>query len=204
MVQAATKSVTNFALRVVGSHRPRPAPAAASSSRRPGRRGCRPLQLAGLAVAALEHVLGLGDRLPRRAHVEQVDEEVVGQRPGPLGEHPVLRPADIGVRAPACRRPAPSSPGRSASSAAPCRPGAPPASRCSRSSGSCGTRPPSARARRRSAVSVCSCVASVRPGVNGTSTACPALLRSLLDRGAAAQHDQVGERHLLSARLRRR
>src|SRR5579871_6156144 len=36
-----------------------------------------PLQLARLPVPALERVLGLGGRLPHRAHVEQVDEEVV-------------------------------------------------------------------------------------------------------------------------------
>ena len=40
-----------------------------------------PLDRLGLAVAALVHAVGVG-RLPFRAHVEQVDEEVVGQRPG--------------------------------------------------------------------------------------------------------------------------
>ena len=53
--------------------------------------------------------------------------------------------------------------------------------------------------------SVCSCVASVRPGVNGTVTGCPrAQLGRLLDGGAAAEHNQVGERDLLLPALLRR
>src|SRR4051795_7889077 len=50
--------------------------------------------------------------------------------------------------------------------------------------------------------SVCSCDASVRPGANGTVTLCPAFLAALLDRGASAQNDQVGQGGLLAARLR--
>src|SRR5947207_10081023 len=46
-----------------------------------------PLQLACPPVTALEGVLGLGGRLPHRAYVEQVHEEVVGQRPWLAGEH---------------------------------------------------------------------------------------------------------------------
>ena len=53
--------------------------------------------LARRAVAALEQVLGFRGRLPLRAHVEQVHEEVVGERPGTIGEHAVPRPS--GVRA---------------------------------------------------------------------------------------------------------
>src|SRR5262245_17726962 len=40
--------------------------------------GAGPLDLLGLAVAALVHAVGAG-RLPLRAHVEQVDEEVVAR-----------------------------------------------------------------------------------------------------------------------------
>ena len=43
--------------------------------------GGRPLDLAGGAVPALVDVLRRRGRLPLRAHVEQVHEEVVGQRP---------------------------------------------------------------------------------------------------------------------------
>ena len=42
----------------------------------------------------------------------------------------------------------------------------------------------------------------MRPGVNGTLTSWPAVLRRLLDRRAAAEHDQVGQRDLLAAGLR--
>ena len=58
--------------------------------------GAGPLDRFGLAVAALVHAVGAG-RLPFRAHVEQVDEEVVGQRPRLLGEDAVLGAAGIGA-----------------------------------------------------------------------------------------------------------
>ena len=42
--------------------------------------GGGPPGLAGLAVAAFEGVMLFGERFPLRAHVEQVDEEVIGER----------------------------------------------------------------------------------------------------------------------------
>src|SRR5437773_277619 len=56
-----------------------------------------PLDLARLAIAPFEHVLGVRCRLPLSAHVEQVHEEVVGQRLRPLGEDAVFRPSEVGV-----------------------------------------------------------------------------------------------------------
>ena len=44
----------------------------------------------------------------------------------------------------------------------------------------------------------------MRPGVNGTVDVVAGGLRRLLDAGAAAEHDQVGERDLLAAGLRAR
>ena len=55
------------------------------------------LSFARLAIAAFEHVCASRDRLPLRAHVEQVHEEVVGQRFRPLGEDAVLRTAGVGA-----------------------------------------------------------------------------------------------------------
>ena len=49
------------------------------------------------------------------------------------------------------------------------------------------------------AASVCSCDASMRPGVKGTVHGVSGVLRRLLDARAAGQHDQVGERDLLAA-----
>ena len=49
-----------------------------------------PLEFVRLPVAPLVHAFRAGGRLPLRAHVEQVDEEVVGQRLRPLGEDAVL------------------------------------------------------------------------------------------------------------------
>src|SRR5262249_33447665 len=51
--------------------------------------GGGPRDLARGAIPTLEHVLGRGGPLPLRAHVEQVHEEVVGQRLGPVGEDAV-------------------------------------------------------------------------------------------------------------------
>ena len=57
--------------------------------------------------------------------------------------------------------------------------------------------------RRRNSTSVCSCDASMRPGVNGTVTSCPASFAAFSIAGSAAENDQVGERNLLAAGLRR-
>jgi hypothetical protein len=43
----------------------------------------------------------------------------------------------------------------------------------------------------------------VRPGAHGTSNRVPAFFGGALDRNAASEHDEVGERDLLSVRLRR-
>src|SRR5271166_1957400 len=51
--------------------------------------GPRPLDLVRLPVAPLVDAFGAVGRLPLRAHVEQVDEEVDRQRPRPLGEDAV-------------------------------------------------------------------------------------------------------------------
>ena len=56
-----------------------------------------PLDFARLAIAAFKHVCVLRDRLPLRAHVEQVHEEVVSQRFGSLGEDTMLRTAGVGA-----------------------------------------------------------------------------------------------------------
>src|SRR6266481_4505955 len=57
--------------------------------------GAGPLELAVPAIAPLEHVFGRGGRLPRRTHVEQVHEEIIGERLWPLGEDAVLCPAEV-------------------------------------------------------------------------------------------------------------
>ena len=55
----------------------------------------RPLWRAALAVDAREGIAAWRDLLPLRAHVEQVDEEVVRQRLGTLGEDAFLGAVDI-------------------------------------------------------------------------------------------------------------
>jgi len=55
-----------------------------------GGAGAGPLDLVRLAVASFERAFRAVGRLPFGAHVEQVGEEVVSQRPGPLGEDAVL------------------------------------------------------------------------------------------------------------------
>src|SRR5207248_11238065 len=56
------------------------------------------LGLARGAIATLVHVFGLCGRLPLRAHVEQIHEEAVGQRLGPVGEDAVLGWPDFPVQ----------------------------------------------------------------------------------------------------------
>src|SRR6266851_7613246 len=57
-----------------------------------------PLERARCAIAPFEHVLGVRYRLPLRAHVEQVHEEVVGQHFRPLGKDDVFRLSEVGVQ----------------------------------------------------------------------------------------------------------
>ena len=59
--------------------------------------GILTLEEAGLAIAALVDFLRIGDRLPLRAHIEQVAEEVVRQLPWPFREDAVPRVPHIGV-----------------------------------------------------------------------------------------------------------
>ena len=111
-------------------HRPRPAPAAASCE--PKTRSTRvPVHFSSPVPRSRPSKTSSSPSTGFHAvrHVEQVDEEVVGQRPRPVGEDAVRRRRRHWRRARAGRRPAPSSPARSASAAAPGRPAAPPAAR---------------------------------------------------------------------------
>src|SRR5215471_2687977 len=62
--------------------------------------GGGPLDFAGGVIAAFVHVLSRGRCLPLGAHVEQVHEEVVGQRLRPAGEHAVPGLPEVGVQRP--------------------------------------------------------------------------------------------------------
>src|SRR5439155_713273 len=52
--------------------------------------GAGPLEFVRFAVTPFVNALRASRRLPLRAHIEQVDEEVVRQSPRPLGEDAVL------------------------------------------------------------------------------------------------------------------
>ena len=95
-------------------HRPPTRRAAARSSRRRGRCASPSTSASPVARSVPTKVSSLRvvDLLPRRAHVEQVDEEVVGQLARPVGEHAVLASRPGWRRARAGRRPARSSPAR--------------------------------------------------------------------------------------------
>src|ERR1700680_4302665 len=60
--------------------------------------GAGPLDLARLPVAPLVHAFGASGRLPLRAHVEQVDEEVVRQRPWPLGKDAMFGLPEVSIQ----------------------------------------------------------------------------------------------------------
>ena len=59
--------------------------------------GGGPLDGAGGAIAAFEEARFAVDRLPFGGHVEQICEEIVGERLGPFGEDTVLGLAFVGV-----------------------------------------------------------------------------------------------------------
>src|SRR5262245_1098765 len=61
-------------------------------------RGRRPLDLAGRAIESLVNGLGRGGLAPLGGHIEQVYEEVIAQRPGTIGEHPVRSLSGIGIQ----------------------------------------------------------------------------------------------------------
>ena len=104
LAHAATKSPTNFSSASLGGVDLGEGPQLGARAEDEVDPGAGPADVAGRPIATLEHVLGLRGRLPLRAHVEQVDEEVVGQRPGPVGEHAVWRTPRRWRRARAGRR----------------------------------------------------------------------------------------------------
>jgi hypothetical protein len=60
--------------------------------------GAGPLEFARCAITTLEHVFVFRGCLPLRAHVEQIHEEVIGERLGPLGEDAVLGLSEVGIQ----------------------------------------------------------------------------------------------------------
>ena len=60
--------------------------------------GAGPLEFARGAITTLEHVFVFRGCLPRRAHVEQIHEEVIGERLWPLGEDAMLGLSEVGIQ----------------------------------------------------------------------------------------------------------
>ena len=138
--------------------------------------------------------------LPLRAHVEQVDEEVVRQRLGPVGEHAVAEPPVVGVQHPHAadqhrhlgrgqrQQVGPVDQRVSGDSGVPALDVvAEPVERSARAPRTTPRR--SAPARRRCGP------ARTEPSRRARRS------RRLLDGGAPAEHDQVGERDPLAAGL---
>jgi len=50
------------------------------------------------AIAPLIHAFGCRGGLPLRIHVEQVDEEIIGQRLGPVGEDAVFGMPEVSIQ----------------------------------------------------------------------------------------------------------
>ena len=59
-----------------------------------------PLEFAAQPIMALKQVFVFRGCLPRCTHVEQIDEEVIGQRLGPLGEDAVPGLSEVGIQDP--------------------------------------------------------------------------------------------------------
>src|SRR5262245_50855958 len=60
--------------------------------------GAGPPEGAGCAIMPLEYILVVRGGLPRRVHVEQIHEEVTGERLWPLGEDAVRRPSEVSLQ----------------------------------------------------------------------------------------------------------
>jgi hypothetical protein len=60
--------------------------------------GAGPLEFARCAITSLEHVSVFRGCLPRRAHVEQIHEEIIGERLWPLGEDAVPGLSEVGIQ----------------------------------------------------------------------------------------------------------
>ena len=60
--------------------------------------GAAPPAFTRCAIGPFKHLFGVRQRLPVRAHVEQVDEEVVAERSRPLGEDPMLGLSEVCVQ----------------------------------------------------------------------------------------------------------
>src|SRR5512136_2334273 len=60
--------------------------------------GAGPLEFARGAITTFEHVCVFRGCLPRRAHVEQIHEEVIGERLRALGEDAVPGPSEVGLQ----------------------------------------------------------------------------------------------------------
>ncbi len=60
--------------------------------------GPGPLEFARGAIMTLEHVFVFRGCLPRRSHVEQIHEEVIGERLWPFGEDAVLGLSEVGIQ----------------------------------------------------------------------------------------------------------
>ena len=93
--QAAAKSRTSFSF---ASSQAYTSASARSSEFEPKTRSTRvPVHLTfPVARSHASYTPSVAD-FRHSVHVEQVDEEVVGQRPGPVGEDAVLRLADVGA-----------------------------------------------------------------------------------------------------------
>jgi hypothetical protein len=60
--------------------------------------GTGPLEFARFAISTLEYIFVFRGCLPYCAHVEQVHEEVIGERFWPLGEDTVLGLSEVGIQ----------------------------------------------------------------------------------------------------------
>jgi hypothetical protein len=93
----ATKSCTNFSLRVVAGVDLAQRAQLGVRAEHQVDAGAGPADRARLAVVGREHVLALALRRPGDAHVEQVDEEVVREHAGAVGEDAVRAAAGVGA-----------------------------------------------------------------------------------------------------------
>jgi len=153
-------------------HKLQRAPAAGSSSEDKIDHGARPLKIACRPIPPFQHACRSSGLLPLRSHVEKIDEEIIRQCSGPLGENAILFVPEVSIeRAQATDQ------NRHLGSGQRHRLAFPPATQPQILvflpkivAEPVGNRSSTAN----ECTSVCSCVASARPGEKGIFTSCPA------------------------------
>ncbi len=159
-----------------------------------------PLDVVRLPIASFEHVAGVRYRLPLRAHIQQVDEEVIGQQAGRSVKTPWVEPSTLMLIRAQTTDQHRSVRARSGSAVAPCR--SEPPRRAPQAGLLIVAEAVRGRFKSGEGMDIRLLLRGVgSAGRKGNLHIVSGILRGFLNRRIAADNDQVGERNFLSASL---